>query len=184
MTKPLECGGRAESESSPSPPNSPLTQSGKTGEGELGGEGQTSSGDTALAPPATANARALELPTKEAKAVSPLRSATALQNASAGVGSEPPHVGSYGLSVKLTDFGIGQVVSKEYLKGITKAGFTKTLKGDWSSGTGTRVGLGHGTTERLPDRFQWQGSIRFTDAAGQPVKGISVTLDPGKQDPP
>ena len=25
----------------------------------------------------------------------------------------------------------------------------------------------------------WLGSVRFTDAAGQPVRGISVTLDPG-----
>ena len=24
----------------------------------------------------------------------------------------------------------------------------------------------------------WEGSIRFTDAEGNPVKGISVTLDP------
>jgi hypothetical protein len=26
----------------------------------------------------------------------------------------------------------------------------------------------------------WGGSVRFTDAAGRPVKGIRVTLDPGK----
>ena len=25
---------------------------------------------------------------------------------------------------------------------------------------------------------RWQGSVRFTDAPGQPVKGISVTLTP------
>jgi hypothetical protein len=25
---------------------------------------------------------------------------------------------------------------------------------------------------------RWQGSVRFTDAAGQPVKGLRVTLTP------
>jgi WD40 repeat protein len=43
------------------------------------------------------------------------------------------------LQVKLTDFGIGQVVSEEYLKGITRAGFTQTMAGDSSSGTGTQL---------------------------------------------
>ena len=28
----------------------------------------------------------------------------------------------------------------------------------------------------------WQGSIRFTDANGNPVKGIKVTLDPEAKD--
>jgi hypothetical protein len=28
----------------------------------------------------------------------------------------------------------------------------------------------------------WKGSIRFTDAAGQPLKGIRVTLDPKAKD--
>jgi hypothetical protein len=28
----------------------------------------------------------------------------------------------------------------------------------------------------------WQGSIRFTDTAGQPLKGIRVTLDPEAKD--
>lgn len=28
------------------------------------------------------------------------------------------------------------------------------------------------------EQDEWRGSIRFTDAAGQPVKGISVTLEP------
>jgi WD40 repeat protein/serine/threonine protein kinase/class 3 adenylate cyclase len=42
--------------------------------------------------------------------------------------------------VKLTDFGIGQVVSEEYLKGITRAGFTQTLMADSSSSrTGTQL---------------------------------------------
>jgi WD40 repeat protein/class 3 adenylate cyclase/tRNA A-37 threonylcarbamoyl transferase component Bud32 len=44
------------------------------------------------------------------------------------------------LRVKLTDFGIGQVVSDEYLKGITRAGFTQTLVGSGaSSHTGTQL---------------------------------------------
>jgi hypothetical protein len=28
----------------------------------------------------------------------------------------------------------------------------------------------------------WQGSVRFTDAAGQPLKGIRVTLNPDGND--
>jgi serine/threonine protein kinase/class 3 adenylate cyclase/dienelactone hydrolase len=38
---------------------------------------------------------------------------------------------------KLTDFGIGQVVSEEYLIGVTRAGFTETLM---SSGSSSRTG--------------------------------------------
>jgi hypothetical protein len=30
----------------------------------------------------------------------------------------------------------------------------------------------------------WQGSIRFTDAQGNPVNGIKVTLDPEGKDLP
>jgi WD40 repeat protein/serine/threonine protein kinase len=44
------------------------------------------------------------------------------------------------LSAKLTDFGIGQVVSQEYLCGITKAGFTETiLSSSSTSQTGTHL---------------------------------------------
>ena len=43
------------------------------------------------------------------------------------------------VSVKLTDFGIGQVVSEEYLQGITRAGFTHTMVGSGSSQTGTQL---------------------------------------------
>lgn len=28
----------------------------------------------------------------------------------------------------------------------------------------------------------WQGSVRFTDSSGQPLKGIRVTLDPSGKD--
>lgn len=54
-------------------------------------------------------------------------------------------VGGKGVSardihVKLTDFGIGQVVSQEYLSGITRAGFTETLSPSSSSSqTGTHL---------------------------------------------
>ena len=40
---------------------------------------------------------------------------------------------------KLTDFGIGQVVSEEALRGVTKAGFTQTLLSSSSSQTGTQL---------------------------------------------
>jgi hypothetical protein len=30
--------------------------------------------------------------------------------------------------------------------------------------------------------LNWGGSVRFTDAAGQPLKGIRVTLDPDGKD--
>jgi WD40 repeat protein/class 3 adenylate cyclase/tRNA A-37 threonylcarbamoyl transferase component Bud32 len=52
-----------------------------------------------------------------------------------GRGIEPTEV-----RVKLTDFGIGQVVSDEYLSGITRAGFTQTMMSDSStSHTGTQL---------------------------------------------
>lgn len=48
--------------------------------------------------------------------------------------------GANPLLVKLTDFGIGQVVSQERLAGVTRAGFTMTLLGSASSSqTGTQV---------------------------------------------
>jgi len=44
------------------------------------------------------------------------------------------------LEAKLTDFGIGQVVSEEALKGITKTGFTQTILADSSSSqTGSQM---------------------------------------------
>ena len=49
-------------------------------------------------------------------------------------------VGPTEVQVKLTDFGIGQVVSDEYLQGITRAGFTQTILSDSSSShTGTQL---------------------------------------------
>jgi len=43
------------------------------------------------------------------------------------------------LRVKLTDFGIGQVLSEEYLAGVTRAGFTQTMAQGSSSQTGTQL---------------------------------------------
>lgn len=56
------------------------------------------------------------------------------------IGSELPNVGSCEMRAKLTDFGIGQVVSKEALAGLTMLGFTQTLAAaDSSSGAGTHL---------------------------------------------
>ncbi len=59
---------------------------------------------------------------------------------------EPEGDGSLGtagpaLKVKLTDFGIGQVTSEEVLKDVTRAGFTQTMLGSTSTGTGTTMYL-------------------------------------------
>src|SRR2546426_1049427 len=43
------------------------------------------------------------------------------------------------IQAKLTDFGIGQVLSEEYLSGITRAGFTQTMLSTSSSQTGTQL---------------------------------------------
>jgi serine/threonine protein kinase/class 3 adenylate cyclase len=53
--------------------------------------------------------------------------------------SEPAQVSGHEVVAKLTDFGIGQVVSQEYLAGVTKAGFTETMLGSTSSQTGTQL---------------------------------------------
>src|SRR5207248_322033 len=70
-------------------------------------------------------------------------SATSASAAKAGsplADSLCPRTPQEGVSVKLTDFGIGQVVSEECLKGITRAGFTQTILSDSSSShTGTQL---------------------------------------------
>src|SRR5439155_23011755 len=43
------------------------------------------------------------------------------------------------LAVKLTDFGIGQVVSQEALAGMTRMGFTQTMMSPGSTQTGTHL---------------------------------------------
>jgi serine/threonine-protein kinase len=52
------------------------------------------------------------------------------------------------LKRELTDFGIGQVVSAEFLPGVTRAGFTQTMLGSTSSGTGTAMYLAPGPGAR------------------------------------
>jgi WD40 repeat protein/serine/threonine protein kinase len=49
---------------------------------------------------------------------------------------------------------------------------------DVIEGLELRSGLNVLVFKIVNETVDWQGSIRFTDAAGQPVKGISVTLDP------
>jgi len=56
--------------------------------------------------------------------------------------SPTSHLPSPAPAAKLTDFGIGQVVSAEYLAGLTRAGFTQTMLGSESSSqTGTQLYL-------------------------------------------
>ena len=52
--------------------------------------------------------------------------------------SEPPRV-VYEVQAKLTDFGIGQVISEEALAGVTRAGFTQTMLSSSSSQSGTQL---------------------------------------------
>jgi formylglycine-generating enzyme required for sulfatase activity/dienelactone hydrolase len=63
-------------------------------------------------------------------------------SAGASAKSEFAHVGGHEVVAKLTDFGIGQVVSQEILVGVTKAGFTETMMAKSSSyQTGTLLYL-------------------------------------------
>jgi non-specific serine/threonine protein kinase len=61
----------------------------------------------------------------------------------AAPGAKPP-------TVRLTDFAIGQVVSAEFLKGVTQAGFTQTMLESTSSGTGTTMYLAPEIVAGLP----------------------------------
>src|SRR5262249_45231816 len=84
------------------------------------------SDDTALALGAGASTWST-VPTNAAKAVSPLADS---------LGHRTPK----SVAAKLTDFGIGQVVSEDYLAGLTRAGFTETIMSDSStSHTGTQL---------------------------------------------
>jgi WD40 repeat protein/serine/threonine protein kinase len=49
---------------------------------------------------------------------------------------------------------------------------------DVIEGLELRSGLNVLVFKIVNETVDWQGSIRFTDAAGQPMKGITVTLDP------
>jgi WD40 repeat protein len=49
---------------------------------------------------------------------------------------------------------------------------------DEVAGVGLKAGLNVLVFKVVNENAGWQGSVRFTDAAGQPVKGIRVTLEP------
>lgn len=53
---------------------------------------------------------------------------------------------------------------------------------DEVAGVQFRAGLNPLVFKVVNEEWDWLGSIRFTDAAGQPVKGIRVTLDPDAKD--
>jgi WD40 repeat protein/tRNA A-37 threonylcarbamoyl transferase component Bud32 len=69
-----------------------------------------------------------------------VKPANILVSGQQGQSNSSPVVRSSSFLVKLTDFGIGQVVSEEALKGVTRAGFTQTIVADSSaSHTGTQL---------------------------------------------
>jgi WD40 repeat protein/class 3 adenylate cyclase/tetratricopeptide (TPR) repeat protein len=78
---------------------------------------------------------------RSAESRTELRTATRAAAAAAAADQPaPPAVAPSSVLVKLTDFGIGQVVSEEYLSGVTRAGFTQTILSDsYSSQTGTQM---------------------------------------------
>ncbi len=53
---------------------------------------------------------------------------------------------------------------------------------DEVAGIELRAGLNVLVFKVVNEILAWQGSVRFTDAAGQPLKGIRVTLDPDGKD--
>ncbi len=83
--------------------------------------------------------------------VKPANILVASSEAGRAVPSAPPGTGAVGspngsvgtasptFKAKLTDFGIGQVVSEEALAGVTKAGFTQTMLSSSSSHSGTQL---------------------------------------------
>ncbi len=55
---------------------------------------------------------------------------------------------------------------------------------DTVSGIELKAGLNVLVFKVVNREGAWGGSVRLTDAGGHPVKGISVTLDPGGHDQP
>jgi len=53
---------------------------------------------------------------------------------------------------------------------------------DEVAGIEFRAGLNVLVFKVVNEILGWQGSVRFADAAGQPLKGIRVTLDPKAKD--
>ena len=89
-------------------------------------------------------------------------------------------------TVKLTDFGIGQVISEDYLKGLTVAGFTRTMLSS-SSQTGTQLYLAPellaGKPASIRSDIYSLGVVLFQFVVGdftQPVTGdwAEAVLDP------
>jgi WD40 repeat protein/serine/threonine protein kinase len=79
--------------------------------------------------------------------------------------------------------------AKIYLNGeeiyrFASSGRTYVPDQDAVAGIRLKAGLNVLVFKVVNEVANWQGSVRFTDAAGQPVKGIRVTLDPGTQAPP
>ena len=55
---------------------------------------------------------------------------------------------------------------------------------DWMSHVALNAGLNVLVFKVVNEKFDWRGSIRFSDAHAAPVKGIKVTLDPEAKDSP
>ena len=53
---------------------------------------------------------------------------------------------------------------------------------DEVAGVELRAGLNVLAFKVVNEVLAWQGSVRFTDATGQPLKGIRVMLDPEAKD--
>ena len=72
--------------------------------------------------------------------------------------------------------------SKIYLNGkqIYRRGEVRPIQAgeEEVSGVELKAGLNVLVFKVVNERFGWEGSIRFTDAQGNPVKGIKVTLAP------
>jgi hypothetical protein len=77
-------------------------------------------------------------------------------------------------------------LAKVYLNGkqVHKYSFTRTLVADQDMVPGISLNTGVNVLvfKVVNAIGTWQGCIRFTDAQGNPVKGIKVTLDPDAKD--
>ncbi len=84
-----------------------------------------------------------------------------------------------GLSVKVGS----DDAAKVYLDGkeIYRNDFARACVPDQdvvSAGVSLRRGLNVVVFKVVNEILGWQGSVRFTDASGEPIKGLRVTLDP------
>ena len=78
--------------------------------------------------------------------------------------------------------------AKVYLNGkqVYKFPFERSFvaEQDAKSGIVLNAGLNMLVFKVVNETAGWKGSIRFTDAQGNPVKGIKVTLDPEAKEAP